>query len=894
MTACNNNVRGGKASRVITAALVATLSVGTPMAAIASTVSEGGVDMLATNASDIKGGTVSFKSGKDGDSFTYNGKEQAVVPSTLTPVNSKAQKLSLLPATNREAGYYYYYIKLDASGDQNFAERVSYVDQDGDTQWVKGYNVQSSSAGFYTPFEVGSYVVMVGYWEGGVWNYVDDAAFFQITPQSLENATLFDGDDVSDSEFEFTGKDGNLQGKNILSRLGVALDGKQLKEGEDYSLKLYLYGSKTEITGADTNVYNPGTKFTAVITGLNNRYSSDTVQKTFTMEKFDLSSATIVANTSDSVDPSTFTTNGSVSTQNLSSLIKSVNGIAYSDLSPNLVNYIVANLSDGPNGSILDAKKGAYNYSVSASTATANKFVEGNADSVTYMYADKLASVNFGNSGVDPDGNGGFVVDLADKDAEHFDLSDISVTVSNQKIDSDKYDVTITKADGTTATAEDLEKPGTYTITVTVNYKDSNKKVIAGSDSTTVTVKYGVTQDANVFMAYDGDNVVRGTSDEYDGSNLAKKMSFKVTAGDSVLTEGTDYEVKFQKINADGSKSDVDEIVDAGDYIITVKGLSFDESFTFDFEVTPIKVTTIRPVYTFESAAGNFMKYTGDTIVPEYEYKNTDGDWVALPSDVYTAEYYFKGEDDSNYSEDPVEAVKEVGSYKAELTTAEDIENYVVDATCTFGVSDIKVYSDVPNNEWFSQDVYDARTFMSGYAGTSLFGPHDNLTRAQACIVLYNMASMDKQNFDFSVDNQMSWDSGYSDVNESAYYAKAIAWAKANGIATGYAGTDFFGPDDNISREQFAQMLANFAKKTGEYEAVDTDTVLSGYEDAASVSDWAKDAVAWAASVKIMGNGAPLSAGTAIERAQVASMGVRFLDVVDMGSLIGNGAVALN
>ena len=79
----------------------------------------------------------------------------------------------------------------------------------------------------------------------------------------------------------------------------------------------------------------------------------------------------------------------------------------------------------------------------------------------------------------------------------------------------------------------------------------------------------------------------------------------------------------------------------------------------------------------------------------------------------------------------------------------------------------------------------------------------------------------------------------YSDVAADAYYAKAVAWATENKIVSGY-GNGFFGPADNITREQMAAMLARFYALSGITAAGSAD----GYADADAISAWAVNGVA--------------------------------------------------
>ncbi|OUO30913.1 S-layer homology domain-containing protein, partial [Olsenella sp. An293] len=190
-----------------------------------------------------------------------------------------------------------------------------------------------------------------------------------------------------------------------------------------------------------------------------------------------------------------------------------------------------------------------------------------------------------------------------------------------------------------------------------------------------------------------------------------------------------------------------------------------------------------------------------------------------------------------------------------------------------------KIFLDVPANEWYSQGVYDAVKlgYMNGDGGGKTFGPMRELTRAEAACVLFNMAGGDDMYTNttvpgYDVENKV-YDTDYTDVEGNEFFAKAVAWCKATGIINGYAdGT--FGVSRKVTNEEFACMLANYAKAKNEFEAVDADEVLAAYPDASVVSDWAKDSVAWCVSEGIMGGGANISPAGSILRMRAATMAV--------------------
>lgn len=86
----------------------------------------------------------------------------------------------------------------------------------------------------------------------------------------------------------------------------------------------------------------------------------------------------------------------------------------------------------------------------------------------------------------------------------------------------------------------------------------------------------------------------------------------------------------------------------------------------------------------------------------------------------------------------------------------------------------------------------------------------------------------------------------FADVAEDAYYAPYVEWAAENGIVLGY-GDGNFGPDDSVTQEQAAVIIARYAR----YLGVDTssDYNLEGYYEwnhTDYLSDWAEADVAWA------------------------------------------------
>ena len=177
----------------------------------------------------------------------------------------------------------------------------------------------------------------------------------------------------------------------------------------------------------------------------------------------------------------------------------------------------------------------------------------------------------------------------------------------------------------------------------------------------------------------------------------------------------------------------------------------------------------------------------------------------------------------------------------------------------------INPFADVKEDSWFYEAVkyvYE-KDLMKGTSDNS-FTPNGVTTRGMIVTILHRL------------EGELSAGANeFNDVKSDKYYANAAAWASENKIVNGY-GNGKFGPEDAITREQLAVILMNYAKYKG-YD-ITTRADLSGYEDAKSISSWAKDAMSWAnAEGLIQGTGSSLKPTGNATRAEVAVILYRFL-----------------
>ena len=176
-------------------------------------------------------------------------------------------------------------------------------------------------------------------------------------------------------------------------------------------------------------------------------------------------------------------------------------------------------------------------------------------------------------------------------------------------------------------------------------------------------------------------------------------------------------------------------------------------------------------------------------------------------------------------------------------------------------------FTDVRTNNWFAGAVeYVVNNgLFSGVSDTS-FAPNEPVTRGMLVTVLWRAAGEPSASA-----------SAFADVPADAWYAKAVAWANANGIVQGYDASTF-APDDRITREQLAAIFQRYAGFKGMETSGRGD--LSQFGDTGALSGWAQEGVSWAVGAGLIsgkGDGV-LDPQGATTRAEAAVILQRFLE----------------
>ena len=890
MTACTNH--GGKARRVVTAALVGVLSVGTvPMVALAEGAGDAVSPMFVADDTEFSNGTAELGFTRidangsvddDYDDDTVPTDENGVDVVTMTEAGEAyvPTVTAVTPAGSDTPE------KVTSETVSNYRIRLYKAGEDGKPTGAPLSGNKAASAG--------EYVVTVTALSGSDFEGQVFTKSFKLVGKALpENIVAFENDDPTDTGFRFTGSELVVDFKDA--------SGDELVEGRDYTVE-YVRGGKTVDSVTSVGDY------TAKLTG-QGLYAGSTASTVITVNPFSLTLATVVVNDFTGDTP---TTPDYVYRTDVE------NGKTHTTvLDPSLVQLEITS------GSTTVSGASATPIEFTATAAEGVTDVAGSKTGVKACKVNSLCTYTY---------NGSALQDSYELDAskgESFNTGAIKAFFGTTDVTTEittPISVQKTKGEVVDTDAADLAAGefGEYVVTIDVPAKLDNdtQKVYSGSKTVTVRIWKGILDaDASIYVYGPGSaKAITSYEKAYDGKVLDKD-SFTVGTKDDAVAD----DLKRAVVDAEGNE--VDSATDAGSYKLVVTSDWYKLSGTTELPITIGKVdlTTLEvgEIEMWNAVAGQEYlpldkDYKFDTIDNTidglglvYATGNdgllySDKDFKAKPNG-----YDFKGQDfvpgnvdfiveknvDGTWKdvagilEDDDDAA---GQYRVTATVADEVAaNYVLpegatSVTIEFTVADKKSFSDVQPSDWYYKTVNDVVKlgYMNGYEGTTTFGAEDKLTRAQAVIVLFNMSgSADVSDTGASYDETKGWVTGFSDVDGHAYYAQAVAWAKKMGVVNGNDGK--FMPEDEITREQFAAMLCNYAKVVNRDETVnDVDgSALAALPDAGTVSDWAESAVAWAVDNGIMGNNGSVMAQNTITRGEVAAMAVNYQPVNKSGEV---------
>ena len=867
MTACVNK-KSKRVAAVVTASLVGALSIGAPAVALADTT----VDMLvAPEENAFSRGEVTLS----GATYNPNAKVwEAKANKDGSALDIKATHVKPLGAD-----------KVEVKADDY---KVSFAKADGTA-------VDSI-------VEPGQYVVTVeclkGQYAGG-----KATAKLAVKAADLKGVSAYevnsaDPSNTSDGSFTYTGK-----------KLAVAFAdnaGNKLVEGEDYTIKVLKEGTDNVASAPSVDVLENG-NYVGYMTGIG-QYAGQTAEVHFTVNKFVLDKQNIVV---DDVI-------GSESAPKHPTLVftGSKGSADYAELDPTLVSLTFKKANGSISGSQLFDKPGNYTFDASVDVDNNNIDVsKGNPQEVSVNKVAAYADFKYGDAAIEDS----YFINQDKKQsfncknlkAYNGDVEAKDVTFVAEKAgDTMSYDL---------PAGSDFElTPGVWTITVKANPAANNFEVGGSKTFTVKVVLASVDADANVFVYYtdesDKKQAITSLEKVYDGKTITKDQ-FTVQAFKDDNTD-VSKDVSFNIYDESGKKVNDEGIKNAGTYTLKVESDELELTGTTEITITVNKVD-LSKLYVMQEKKW-FDEESGAPYVPLASDGNSLGFNTVLGYDTQAELTTDKDSATDGMGIDQIGRkiagkdftpqvkaerydVKKgkwvkvsypyiftvAGEYRFTLTgTADDAKNYkfanadntTVVTTLCVDEKDL-VFRDVLPGEWYFDAVADAKGlgYVAGVSGSKYYQPTAAIKRCDVIVILARMAGVDSalNGMDEGTFNkEYSTYLDYNDVDESSYYARDLAWATKVDIAHGSNGA--FRPNDTITREEFAALLSNYAMLNGKDVSVDADKVLAEFPDGSSVSDWAANAVAWAADADIMGNGGKLNPGSDITRAEVAAMAVNF------------------
>ncbi|WNX86246.1 S-layer homology domain-containing protein [Agathobaculum sp. NTUH-O15-33] len=417
-------------------------------------------------------------------------------------------------------------------------------------------------------------------------------------------------------------------------------------------------------------------------------------------------------------------------------------------------------------------------------------------------------------------------------------------------------------------------KDATVTGDITVKGELTVSGAVEVTGSLKVEGKLTIADDASVTGKIEGEGDIIAPSGY-------TPYTFEVTSGGHVdvytVSEDTTSAVKVESgittLSVKGDKTQMnffpDSRYDLGDVKLGDDKLDVqNNTYTLNNDTTAHKTVSVN--FTYQGGGGGGGGSSGYSVNVA---STTNGTVTVSPKNASKgATVTVTAKPDKGYVLDTLTVTDKDGK-KIDLTDKGDNKfTFVMPAgsvtvKATFKVAPKTPFTDVAESAWYADAV--AYVYENGMMkGTSdtKFSPEQTTTRGMIVTILYRLEKEPSASA-----------ASFTDVASGKYYSKAVAWASANKIVTGY-GDGKFGPNDTITREQMAAILYRYASYKG-YDVTKTAD-LSKFTDASQVGVFAKAAMQWANAEGLI-NGTSttkLSPKSGATRAEVATILMRFCE----------------
>lgn len=394
--------------------------------------------------------------------------------------------------------------------------------------------------------------------------------------------------------------------------------------------------------------------------------------------------------------------------------------------------------------------------------------------------------------------------------------------------------------------AETTKEDGKTKITVTLD--DEKLNAALEEEGPGVEVVIPVTKDSNI---------VKGSLD----GQMVKYME-KKDATIEIRANYASYTLPISEIDIDHVSEQFGENIDLSDIDVEIE-----ISEPTDQTISVVKNAANEGAFTIMAPAIDFTitcQYDGQSISVE-SFTSYVNRRIALPEDIDPAKITTAiiVNPDGTLRHVPTKIIEIDGNYYAEI-------NSLTNSTYTLVYNPVE-FNDL-NDHWAKDSINNmgSRMIVSG-VGNNNYDPDGNITRAEVATIVIKALGLEE-----GVGEQ-----SFSDISESDWFCEAVKTAASYGLISGYNdGT--FKPNDKITREQVMAVIAHAIKITGlETELTDEEIseLLSEYEDAKIISDYAKESIATCVKTGIVSGKTEttLAPRINISRAEVAVIVERLL-----------------
>lgn len=185
---------------------------------------------------------------------------------------------------------------------------------------------------------------------------------------------------------------------------------------------------------------------------------------------------------------------------------------------------------------------------------------------------------------------------------------------------------------------------------------------------------------------------------------------------------------------------------------------------------------------------------------------------------------------DWRYPEYPIYNYFRTSENKTETSKKEETKVKTVKNGITIPSPYLTVnFTDVLPNLSEAVNFLASRGIMVG-TGENKFSPNSPMSRAMVVATLYRIS--EDKNFDRNAKS-------FTDVKSTDWFYESVLWAREKGIIAGYEEGDFR-PNKNLSRQEFAVIIAQFLKDHG---IKMPEIEKFAFKDVKDVPEWSKDAV---------------------------------------------------